>query len=75
MEEAIRETADFSQEELREAARQIDSTLHKLKETVKTLEAKEHPEQLKSQLTLARRRIAAFGLARALIEEKLQQKN
>ena len=32
----------FSKEELAEAKRQIDSTLHKLRETVKTFEAKEN---------------------------------
>ena len=30
---------DFSKEELLEARRQIDSTLHKLRETIKTFEA------------------------------------
>ena len=44
---------DFSKDELLEAKRQIDSTLHKLRETVKTLEAKEQPQRYKSQLTLA----------------------
>lgn len=34
---------DYSKEELLEAKRQIDSTLHKLRETVKTLEGKETP--------------------------------
>ena len=31
---------DFSKDELKEAKRQIDSTLHKLRETIKTFEAK-----------------------------------
>ncbi|MBO1680590.1 hypothetical protein [Bittarella massiliensis (ex Durand et al. 2017)] len=48
---------DFSREELTEAKRQIESTLHKLRETVKTLTAKEHPERYRSQLTLATRRV------------------
>ena len=30
---------EFSKDDLREAKRQIDSTLHKLRETIKTLEA------------------------------------
>lgn len=60
----------YSQNELTEAKRQIDSTLHKLQEVVKTLEAKENPARYKSQLTLARRRIEAFTLANALIERE-----
>ena len=54
-----------------EAKRQIDSTLHKLRETVKTLSEKENPARYKSQITLAQRRIQAFELAVSLIEEKL----
>ena len=54
-----------------EAKRQIDSTLHKLCETVKTLEAKETPSRYKSQITLAKRRIAAFELANHLIEKEI----
>lgn len=38
----------YSQPELAEAKRQIASTLHKLQETVKTLEAKEQPSRYKS---------------------------
>lgn len=44
----------YSEEELLEAKRQIDSTLHKLSETVKTLEGKESPARYKSQITLAK---------------------
>ena len=62
---------DFSNDELLEAKRQIDSTLHKLRETVKTLEAKEQPQRYKSQLTLAKRRIQAFEIAICLIENEL----
>ena len=62
-----------TREELLEAKRQIDSTLHKLKETVKTLEAKGEPKRYKSQLTLAKRRIAAFTLAVELIEQELKK--
>ncbi len=61
----------YEKEDLVEAKRQIDSTLHKLRETVKTLEAKENPERYKSQITLARRRIRAFELANSLIEREL----
>ena len=63
----------YSQTELTEALRQIDSTLHKLREAVKTLEAKEKPARYKSQLTLARRRIEAFTIARDLVERELKK--
>lgn len=62
-----------SKEELLEAKRQIDSILHKLQETVKTLEGKENPIRYKSQITLAKRRIQAFTLAVSLIERELAQ--
>ena len=62
-----------SKEELLGAKRQIDSTLHKLQETVKTLEGKENPIRYKSQITLAKRRIQAFTLAVSLIERELAQ--
>lgn len=64
---------NFSHDELTEAKRQIDSTLHKLRETVKTLEAKENPARYKSQITLAKRRIQAFTLATRLIEKEMEQ--
>lgn len=62
---------DFSKEELAEAKRQIDSTLHKLRETLKALEGKECPKRYRSQITLAERRIRAFEIAVGLIEEEL----
>ena len=64
----------YTKDELVEAKRQIDSTLHKLRETVKTLEGKENPVRLKSQITLARRRIQAFTIAVSLIEKELEQR-
>ena len=64
---------DHTREELLEAKRQIDSTVHKLKEVAKTLEAKEEQGRYKSQITLARRRIEAFELATTLIEKELKQ--
>lgn len=64
---------DFTAEELTEARRQIDSTLQKLRRVVKTLEEKENPAHYKSQITLARRRIRAFEIAAALIEEKRKE--
>ena len=62
----------YSQTELTEALRQIDSTLHKLREVVKTREAKDNPARYKSQLTLARRRIEAFTIAKDLVERELK---
>ena len=62
---------EYTKEDMIEAKRQIDSTLHKLRETVKTLEAKETPSRYKSQITLAKRRIAAFELANHLIENEI----
>ena len=62
----------YSQTELTEALRQIDSTLHTLREVVKTLEAKDNPARYKSQLTLARRRIEAFTIAKDLVERELK---
>lgn len=40
----------YTDGQLTEAKRQIDSTLHKLRETVKTLEGKENPSRYKSQI-------------------------
>ena len=64
-----------SPEELAKARRQIDSTLHKLRATLETLEAKDDPNRYKSQITLARRRIQAFGLANRLIEREINRED
>lgn len=64
----------FAPEELTEAKRQIDSTLHKLREMVKTLEGKNEPARYKSQITLAQRRIKAFEIANSLIEREIDRK-
>lgn len=64
---------EFQKDDLMEAKRQIDSTLHKLRETIKTLEAKENAGRYKSQITLAKRRIKAFEIANCLIEKELSQ--
>ena len=64
----------YTDDQLTKAKRQIDSTLHKLRETLKTLEGKETPSRYKSQITLARRRIEAFGIAVDLIEKELDSK-
>ena len=62
---------DYTREELLEARRQIGSPLHKLRETIKTFEAKEEPQRYKSQITLARRRVEAFTIACALVDREL----
>ena len=61
----------YTREELAEARRQIGSTLHKLREAVRTLEGRENPARYKSQITLARRRIQAFTIADDLIAREL----
>ena len=63
----------YTDEQLTEAKRQIDSILHKLRESLKTLEGKENPSRYKSQITLARRRIEALGIAVDLIERELNE--
>ena len=64
---------EYSKDDLIEAKRQIDSTLHKLKETVKTLESKENVSSLKSQITLAKRRIKAFEIANYFLENEIKK--
>lgn len=63
---------EYTKEELQEAKRQIDSTLHKLRATILTLQGKENPARHKSQITLAQRRVKAFEIAVALIEKELE---
>ena len=63
---------EFSRDDLNEAKRQIDSTLHKLRETINTFESKENKGRNKSQITLARRRVKAFEIANYLIENELK---
>ena len=41
---------EFSRDDLNEAKRQIDSTLHKLRETIKTFESKETKEDISRRL-------------------------
>jgi len=62
----------FTREELTEAKRQIDSTIHKLRQVVLTLEAKEEPSRYKAQITLAKRRLKAFQIASELVERELE---
>ena len=63
---------EYTKEELLEAKRQIDSTLHKLRETILTLQGKENPSRYKSQITRAHRRVKAFEIAVASIEKELK---
>lgn len=63
---------DYSKEDLIEAKRQIDSILHELTETIKTLEGKENPSRYKSQITLANRRVQALTIANELIEKEMK---
>ena len=65
---------EFSRDDLNEAKRQIDSTLHKLRETIKTFESKENQGRYKSQITLARRRVKPFEIGNNSIENKLKSK-
>lgn len=62
---------EYTKEDLIEAKRQIDSTLHKLRETIKTFESKDDPERYKSQITLAKRRVKAFEIANYLIANEM----
>jgi len=63
---------EYTKEDLVEAKRQIDSTLHKLRETIKTFESKENSERYKSQITLAKRRVRAFEIANYFIENEIE---
>lgn len=64
---------EFSKDDLIEAKRQIDSTLHKLRETIKTLESKENAERYKLQIILAKRRVKAFEIANWFIENEIEK--
>lgn len=66
---------DYAPEELNEAKRQIDSVLHKLRETIHTLKEKENPARYKSQITLAERRVKALEIANELIEREIRTLN
>ena len=62
---------DLSEDDLREAKRQIDSVIRKLEQTLDTLESKEDPSKCRSQITLTRRRLKAFRIATILIEKEM----
>ena len=63
---------EYTKEDLIEAKRQIDSTLHNLRETIITFESKENSERYKSQITLAKRRVRAFEIANHFIENEIE---
>ncbi|MBU1092955.1 MAG: hypothetical protein KKH01_00685 [Firmicutes bacterium] len=62
---------EYSLEQLIEAKRQIDSTLHKLNQTLKTLISKVSTSRYKSQITLVHRRVEAFSIALDLINRDI----
>ena len=62
----------YTKEDLIEAKRQIDSTLHKLQEAIRTFESKENSERYKSQITLAKRRVRALEIANHFIESEIE---
>ena len=64
---------EYTREQLLEAKRQIDSTPHKLRATIQTFEAKEDARRYKSQITLAKRRVEAFTIAKELIGRELDR--
>lgn len=64
---------EITQNDLSEAKRQIDSTLHKLRETIKTFESKENKERYKSQITLAKNRIKAFEIVNYFIDKEMKK--
>lgn len=66
---------EYTKEDLIEAKRQIDSTLHKLRKTIETLQSKENPDRYKSQITLATRRVQAFEIANAFIEKEIEKRS
>ena len=63
---------EYTKEDLLEAKRQIDSTLHKVRATIVTLQSKENQTRYKSQITLAQRRVKAFEIAVTLIYKELE---
>lgn len=73
IDKAASQASEFNVDDLKEAQRQIDSILHKLRATIVTLESKGHPERYKSQITLAKRRIEALEIANELIERELEK--
>lgn len=65
---------EYTKEELAEAKRQIDSTLHKLRKAIRSLESKADPQRYQSQITLAKRRVKAFEIANYFIEDYMENR-
>lgn len=61
----------YTRDELTESKRQIASLLHKLRGAYDSLLKKPNASKLKSQITLAARRIEALEVAESLIEKEL----
>lgn len=61
----------YEREDLIEAKRQIDSVIRKLDASLDTFLSKDDSSRYKSQITLVRRRLGAFEIARLLIEDEL----
>ncbi len=59
---------EYTAEDPPEAKRSIDSSTQKRKEPLFAPKVKENAEKRKSQIILARRRVAAFEISRHLIE-------
>lgn len=72
---ALKGTAmERSRDELAEAKRQIESTVGKLRKAVESMRGKRDGRRRGAQITLAERRIRAFGLAAELIGEELAKR-
>ena len=65
---------EYTRDDLIEAKRQIDSTVHKFEQTIKTFETKENVSRGLSQITLAKRRVKAFEIATYLIDQEIGNK-
>lgn len=63
---------DYTQDELIESKKQLESLLHKLRKSERSLRAKDEPARYRSQLTLMQRRIRAFEIALELIGKELE---
>jgi len=57
--------------ELKESKRQIESTIHKIRQTLSTFMKKDDIKRYQSQITLANRRIHAFEIAIDLIVHEI----
>ncbi|MDH6368133.1 MULTISPECIES: hypothetical protein [Breznakia] len=64
---------EYTIDQLQEAKKQLLSLIHKTSEVVKTLEAKQEEKRYKSQITLAKRRVEAFQISVALLDEKINE--